>query len=97
MFDAVRINEVRTSRIGESTVQVPETKSTKIQFASHLQSDETIAIWCDQLSIPQETQTTTRKWFRTSSKTTTRESVPLVLMVTPRVIAAEDVVSNESN
>lgn len=68
----------------------------KIQFASHLQNDETIAIWCDQLSIPQETPTTNRKWFRTSAKTTTREPVPLVLMVTPQVIAFEDMVSDES-
>ena len=96
MFDAVQISDVRTSQVGEATVQVPETKSMKIQLASHLRSDETVAIWCDKLNTTKETQATTRKWFRTTGTATTRESIPLVLMVTPRVIEVEEVVKAES-
>lgn len=96
MFDAFQISGVHTSRVGEATVQVPETKSMKIQIASHLRSDETVAIWCDKLNTIKETQGTTRKWFRTTGTATARESVPLVLLVTPRVLEVEDVVSTDS-
>lgn len=92
MFDAVRISDVRTSRVGESTVQVPETRSMKIQLASHLRNDETLAIWYP-LNNKNETSNTSRKWFRApGTATTAREPAPLVLMVTPRVIEVEDVV-----
>lgn len=92
MFDAVQIDEVRTGHVGESTVHVPETKSMKIQLASHLRSDETVAIWCDKLNTTKETKSTVRKWYGTTGTAVARESIPLVLMVTPRVIEVEGVV-----
>lgn len=92
MFDAVQISDVRTSQVGEATVQVPETKSMKIQLASHLRSEETLAIWCDKLNTTKETKGTVRKWYGTTGTAVARESIPLVLMVTPRVIEVEDVV-----
>lgn len=96
MFDAIQISGVSTSQVGQSTVQVPENQSCKIQLASHLQNGETLAIWCDKLNTTKERKRTVRKWYGTSWTAVARESTPLLLMVTPRVIEAEDVVEPES-
>lgn len=91
MFDAIQISGVSTSQVGQSTVQVPETQSCKIQLASHIKYGETLAIWCDKLNTTKERKRTVRKWYGTSWTAVARESTPLLLMVTPRVIEADDV------
>lgn len=96
LFDAVQIREVRTSRVGESHVQVPETRSMKFQLASHLRSDETLAIWSDELNTTKETKGSIRKWYGAKGSVVVRESSPLVLLITPRVIEVEEVAEAES-
>lgn len=87
-FNLEEIRDVTVSEANLGSVQVPQIRSMRIQLASRLKDGETLALWSERLTTPQEGTVTTRKWFQ-SHKAVGRSSCPLLLLVTARIIDVE--------
>lgn len=81
-----QIKDVKTQpKEGDMQVQVPEMASTRIELGAHFSDHQSLALWGGNLTTQVESTMTKRSLFGRHTAVA-RENVPMMLLITPRVI-----------